>query len=95
MEVNLDYVNTSFCAEQWRTDGVVNGSFLCAKTELNAKAGKSSCHGDEGGPLYDKGKEELVGVISYPYDCDSAQFANFPELSTRISAKVCFSVVSW
>jgi len=86
MEVNLDYVDTSTCAKAWEEDVDINESFLCIKSPANV--GKSSCDGDEGGPLYDQDKKELVGVLSYVYNCDD--WPDYPELSTRISSKMAW-----
>jgi V8-like Glu-specific endopeptidase len=53
---------------------------LCA-IEDNVNA----CHGDSGGPLYDKTNNVLVGVVSWGWKCASK---GYPGVYSRVSSGV-------
>ncbi len=69
-QVDVPYVPASgqFCSSQ----GGITSRMICA-----GEAGKDSCQGDSGGPLtIDRGSgySELVGVVSFGFECASPDF---------------------
>jgi len=74
MEVDLKIFNPSDCQN---LDGFGDDITICA-----GDAGKSSCNGDSGGPLFTPDDGKLVGLSSYRYGACAAG----PSYFTRVSA---------
>jgi trypsin len=83
--VQVQYVSNSDCTSEYEyLPNEISLSMMCA-----ADAGKDACFGDSGGPLYDKGNNALVGVVSWGYGC---AFADYPGVYSRVSAVVSYIV---
>ena len=78
MHVNLKYVPNEECNNSYT--GSVTDNMMCA-----AKDFKDSCSGDSGGPLYDKGENTVVGIVSWGNGCAKE---GYPGVYARVSSAV-------
>lgn len=83
LEVEVDVVNNTTCAEEY-IDDLISENMICAGRE-----GKDSCQGDSGGPLFIKGAtaddDVQVGVVSWGYGCADPEYSG---VYSKVAAKV-------
>ena len=89
-EVQLDYVPTDSCLDQWGNSNFNTNTMVCVD-ERNAPGGQQqdTCVGDSGGPLF-LGQESapyLVGLTSYgEVNCGD----DLPSVYTNLSSQISF-----
>jgi secreted trypsin-like serine protease len=84
-EVEVGYVSNIDCVADCSTCDGYNSGEITENMMCASGPGKDACHGDSGGPLFDKGKNVVVGIVSFGNGC--AQSA-YPGVYSRISSQV-------
>ncbi|KAI1908197.1 hypothetical protein LOZ61_005666 [Ophidiomyces ophidiicola] len=75
--VTVPIVKRSVCNENYqKRNASVVEQMICAGEE-----GKDACAGDSGSSLYDEITKELIGIVSWGYEC---ALAGFPGVYTRV-----------
>ncbi|KAI1926424.1 CLIP domain-containing serine protease [Ophidiomyces ophidiicola] len=75
--VTVPIVKRSVCNENYqKRNASVIEQMICAGEE-----GKDACAGDSGSSLYDEITKELIGIVSWGYEC---ALAGFPGVYTRV-----------
>ncbi|KAI1908806.1 hypothetical protein LOZ12_006076 [Ophidiomyces ophidiicola] len=75
--VTVSVVDRSTCRAAYQKLNLpVTENMVCA-----AEPGKDSCSGDSGGPLYDDATKDLVGVVSWGFQCAEP---GFPGVYVRV-----------
>lgn len=87
LEVEVDYVPKDMCNRRFNVLGAeITGRMICA-----SRVGKSSCHGDSGGPLIIKGVDGSadiqVGIVSWGVACAKMLL---PAVYSRVSEAINF-----
>lgn len=63
-QVTLPMVPRSNCSDEYGGNAVITDRMFCA-----AAAGKDSCNGDSGGPIFDAQDQILYGSVSWGFGC--------------------------
>ena len=75
------YISQDECKSIFGDAETITSNSICVKSKNNGH-----CIGDQGGPLYDKEKDAVVGVVSNSrYECDS----DYPYLTNHLAGSVC------
>lgn len=78
--VEVSYVTQQKCKNQYGASDIT-ANMMCA-----SDPGEDSCHGDSGGPLYDKTNNAVVGVVSWGYGCaDPTAAGVYSRISSQVS----------